>query len=78
MAPLGSSARAVQSSVTDLSDLDRLYETVKTEPGGLDDLLANAGTGLLASLGEIAPDHYDQIFDLNVKGWCLRCRRHCR
>jgi NAD(P)-dependent dehydrogenase (short-subunit alcohol dehydrogenase family) len=65
---LGSSARAVQGSVTDLSDLNRLYETVKSERGGLDVLLANAGTGSFAPLGEITPEHYDQIFDLNVKG----------
>ena len=65
---LGSSARAVQGSVTDLSDLNRLYETVKSERGGLDVLLANAGTGSFAPLGEITPEHYDQIFDRNVKG----------
>jgi NAD(P)-dependent dehydrogenase (short-subunit alcohol dehydrogenase family) len=68
VAQLGSSARAVQGSVTDLSDLDRLYETIKTERGGLDILLANAGTGAFAPLGEITLEHYDQIFDLNVKG----------
>lgn len=68
IAQLGSSARAVQGSVTDLSDLTRLYETIKSERGGLDVLLANAGTGSFAPLGEITPEHYDQIFDLNVKG----------
>lgn len=68
LAQLGSSARAVRGSVTDLSDLDRLYETVKNERGGLDILFANAGTGLFAPLGEITPEHYDHIFDVNVKG----------
>jgi len=68
VAQLGCSARAIQGSVTDLSDLDRLYETVKTERGGLDILVANAGTGAFAPLGEITPEYYDQIFDLNVKG----------
>jgi NAD(P)-dependent dehydrogenase (short-subunit alcohol dehydrogenase family) len=65
---LGASARAVRGSVTDLSDLDRLYAAVKAERGGLDILFANAGTGLFAPLGEITPEHYDQIFDVNVKG----------
>ncbi|MDA9532939.1 SDR family NAD(P)-dependent oxidoreductase [Bradyrhizobium sp. CCBAU 25338] len=68
LAQLGSSARAVRGSVTDLSDLDRLYATVKAERGGLDILFANAGTGLFAPLGEITPEHYDYIFDVNVKG----------
>ncbi|QTL03747.1 SDR family oxidoreductase [Aquabacter sp. L1I39] len=65
---LGTSARAVRGSVTDLADLDRLYDTVKAERGGLDIVFANAGTGLFAPLGEITPEHYDQIFDVNVKG----------
>ena len=68
VAKLGSSARAVSGSVTDLADLDRLYQTVKAERGGLDILFANAGTGAFAPLGEITPEHYDQIFDVNVKG----------
>lgn len=65
---LGTSARAVQGSVTNLADLDRLYTMVKAERGTLDVVFANAGTGLFAPLGEITPEHYDQIFDVNVKG----------
>lgn len=68
VAELGPQARAVQGSVTDAADLDRLYETVKSERGGLDILLANAGTGSLAALGEITAEQYDQTFDVNVKG----------
>ena len=65
---LGPNSRAVRGSVSDLADLDRLYETVKAERGGLDIIFANAGTGAFAPLGEITPEHYDQIFDVNVKG----------
>lgn len=68
VAQLGPQARAVQGSVTDPADLDRLYETVKAERGGLDILFANAGTGAFAPLGQITEPHYDEIFDLNVKG----------
>lgn len=68
VARLGNSARAVRGSVTDLADLDRLYQAVKAERGRLDILFANAGTGSFAPLGGITPEHYDQIFDVNVKG----------
>ena len=68
VAQLGPSARAVSGSVTDPADLDRLYEAVRAERGGLDVLFANAGTGLFAPLGEITPEHYDTIFEVNVKG----------
>jgi NAD(P)-dependent dehydrogenase (short-subunit alcohol dehydrogenase family) len=68
LARLGGNARAVRGSVTDLADLDRLFDTVKADRGTLDILLANAGTGEFAALGEITPDHYDRTFDVNVKG----------
>jgi NAD(P)-dependent dehydrogenase (short-subunit alcohol dehydrogenase family) len=65
---LGPMARAVQGSVTHLPDLDRLYDQVRAERGGLDIVLANAGTGAFAALGSITPEHVDETFDLNVKG----------
>jgi NAD(P)-dependent dehydrogenase (short-subunit alcohol dehydrogenase family) len=68
VAELGPNARAVQGSVTEPADLDRLYETVRAERRGVDIVFANAGTGAFAPLGEITPEHYDQIFDVNVKG----------
>jgi len=68
VAELGANARAVSGSIPDLADLDRLFATVKAERGGLDILFANAGTGAFAALGEITPEHYEQIFDVNVKG----------
>lgn len=68
LAILGDRARAVRGSVSDLADLDRLFETVKAERGGLDILFANAGTGSFAPLGAITPEQYDQTFDVNVKG----------
>lgn len=68
VAKLGETARAVAGSVAELADLDRLFETIRSERGSLDILLANAGTGAFAPLGEITPEHYDEIFDINVKG----------
>jgi NAD(P)-dependent dehydrogenase (short-subunit alcohol dehydrogenase family) len=68
LAELGPNARAVAGSVTDATDLDRLFATVKAERGSLDILFANAGTGSFAALREITPEHFDQTFDVNVKG----------
>lgn len=68
LAQLGPNARAVRGSVTEMADLDRLYDAVKRERGSLDIILANAGTGELAPLGKITPEQYDRTFDVNVKG----------
>ncbi|GAA0703527.1 SDR family NAD(P)-dependent oxidoreductase [Vreelandella titanicae] len=65
---LGSNARGLQADVTKPEDLDRVFETVQKEKGRLDILVANAGVGEFASLGQITEEHYDYIFDINVKG----------
>ena len=68
VANLGANARAVQGSVSDLDDLDRLYAAVRDESRTLDVVFANAGTGSQVPLGEITAEHIDEVFDTNVKG----------
>jgi NAD(P)-dependent dehydrogenase (short-subunit alcohol dehydrogenase family) len=65
---LGPNARAVNGSVSNEADLDRLYAVVKTERGTLDIVFANAGAGSMAKLGEITSEHIEETFDTNVKG----------
>ena len=68
LADLGTQARGFRGDITNLDDLDRLFETVKTERGGIDVLVANAGVGEFSPLGEITPEHYAWTFDINVRG----------
>lgn len=68
LADLGESARSVRGDITKAEDLDRLYDTVRSEKGGIDILFANAGVGEFAPLGKITADHVDWTFDINVKG----------
>jgi NAD(P)-dependent dehydrogenase (short-subunit alcohol dehydrogenase family) len=68
VADLGPNARAVQGSVSDPADLDRLYAAVKAERGSLDIVFANAGAGSQLALGQITATHIDETFDTNVKG----------
>jgi NAD(P)-dependent dehydrogenase (short-subunit alcohol dehydrogenase family) len=65
---IGENVTAVQGDVAKLADLDRLYATVKEQKGRIDILFANAGSGELAPLGKITEEHFDKIFDTNVKG----------
>jgi NAD(P)-dependent dehydrogenase (short-subunit alcohol dehydrogenase family) len=68
VAEVGERARGVQGDVSNLADLDRLYATVKEEAGVIDILVANAGGGEFAALGEITEEHFDKTFATNVKG----------
>lgn len=65
---IGERVTGVQGDVTNLSDLDKLFETVKKEKGRLDILFANAGLGTILPLGQITEEQYQITFDVNVKG----------
>jgi len=65
---IGDNVTGIQGDVSNLADLDRLFEAVKQEKGHLDILFANAGLGSFLPLGEITEEHYYKTFDVNVKG----------
>ncbi len=65
---IGSNATGVQGDVSNLADLDRLFEQITREKGTLDIVFANAGVARLAPFGRITEDLFDSIFGVNVKG----------
>jgi len=65
---IGGHAVGVQGDVSNLADLDRLYDTIKQQAGRLDILFANAGLGEFVPLGQITEAHFDKTFGVNVKG----------
>jgi len=65
---IGRNVTGVQGDVSNLDDLDRLFAQIKREKGKLDIVFANAGTATLAPFGTITEEHYDSIFNVNVKG----------
>ena len=64
---IGSNVTGVQGDVAKLADLDRLYETVRTE-GRIDIVFANAGLAEFSPLVNITEEHFDRLFNINVKG----------
>jgi len=65
---IGKNVTGVQGDASNLADLDRLYATVKKEKSHIDILFASAGRGEFATLGEVTEQHFDDTFDLNVRG----------
>ena len=65
---IGENVTGVQSDVSNLADLDRLFATIEQEQGHLDVVFANAGGGEFAPLGAITEEHFDKTFNTNVKG----------
>jgi NAD(P)-dependent dehydrogenase (short-subunit alcohol dehydrogenase family) len=64
---IGSKVTGVQEDVAKLTDLDRLYEAVKGK-GKLDIVFANAGVAEFSPLDKVAEEHFDELFNINVKG----------
>jgi NAD(P)-dependent dehydrogenase (short-subunit alcohol dehydrogenase family) len=65
---IGRNVTGIQGDVANLGDLDRLFAQIKREKGKLDIVFANAGGARFAALGKITEEHYDALFNSNVKG----------
>ncbi len=65
---LDGNGKAVQGDVSNLADLDRLFDQIREEQGKLDIVFANAGSGQFAPLGEITEEQFDSQYAVNVKG----------
>src|ERR1700730_17289008 len=64
---IGRDVTGLQGDVANLADLDRLFAQIKQEKGKLDIVFANAGAANFAILGKITEEHYDALFNSNVK-----------
>jgi len=58
----------IEGDVSNIGDLDKLYNAVKDQKDQLDILFANAGIIRYAPLGEISEQHFYNLIDVNVKG----------
>jgi len=65
---IGKNASGIQSDVSNLADIDMMYDVIKDQKGHIDILFANAGIIQFAPLDEISEKHFNQIFDIDVKG----------
>ena len=65
---IGANISGVQGDVANLSDLDRLYETIARVKGRLDIVFANAGVGEFLPFGAVTEEHFDRLFNINVRG----------
>ena len=75
---IGRNLTGVQGDVSNLGDLDRLFAQIKQEKGKLDIVFANAGGAKFARIGEITEEHYDALFNNNVKGLLFTVQKALR
>jgi NAD(P)-dependent dehydrogenase (short-subunit alcohol dehydrogenase family) len=68
---LDGAVTGMRADASSMSDLTALYALVDEQAGRIDVLVANAGGGSFAPLGQITEQQYHDTFDTNVKGTLL-------
>jgi NAD(P)-dependent dehydrogenase (short-subunit alcohol dehydrogenase family) len=68
VAEIGKDVTAIQGDVSNLADLDRLYDAVRNRKRKIDVLFANAGIAQIAHFETVDEKFFDSHFDVNVKG----------
>ena len=69
---------AVKTDVASPADVDRLFETVQAEFGGVDILVNNTGIWFRRPFLEIADSEWDNVLSVNLKGTFMCSQRAAR
>jgi NAD(P)-dependent dehydrogenase (short-subunit alcohol dehydrogenase family) len=69
VATIKGNVTAIHGDASDLADIDRIYQTVKTEAGRIDVLFVNAGFYVFGRLGEITSERFDQTCQTDVRNY---------
>jgi enoyl-[acyl-carrier protein] reductase III len=65
----GGAALAVQADVAEPDEVSRLFDTVRSEFGRVDAVVANAAASAFKPLADIKPHHLDKTFALTIGGF---------
>jgi len=68
VAELGNAATGIRSDVANLEDLDHLFAQVRVQFVRVDVLFANAGIAPFLPLEAVTEEHFDRLFNINVRG----------
>ena len=68
LAELGDRATGIRGDVANLEDLDRLFAQVQEQFGRVDVLFANAGIAPFLPSEAVTEEHFDSLFNVNVRG----------
>src|SRR5215469_6371457 len=65
---LGAGTLAVRADVSNLTDLDTMFATIKQEFGHLDGVFVNAGYSEFRLFEEVTEQSFDKVIAVNFKG----------
>jgi NAD(P)-dependent dehydrogenase (short-subunit alcohol dehydrogenase family) len=65
---IGAVAVGIRGDVSKLSDIDSVIAQIKQKSGHIDVVFSNAGVAEFQPLTAVTEEHFDRMFDINVKG----------
>ena len=65
---IGVNVFGIQGDVAQMADLDRLYSDCLKVKGRIDIVFANAGFGEFVPFGAVTEEHFNKLFNINVRG----------
>jgi NAD(P)-dependent dehydrogenase (short-subunit alcohol dehydrogenase family) len=68
IADLGDQATGIHGDVANIEDLDRLFAQIRAQFGRIDVLFVNAGIAPFVPIEAVTEDHFDSLFNINVRG----------
>jgi NAD(P)-dependent dehydrogenase (short-subunit alcohol dehydrogenase family) len=71
---MGCKALALNADVTKAAEVEKAFEDIMREFGGLDICVNNAGVCINEAAEETPEENYDKVIDTNLKGVFLCCR----
>lgn len=71
----GGEATAVQADISQLAELEQLFQTTISTYGKLDILVNNAGVMKMQTIADVTEADFDQQFAINVKGTFFACQQ---
>ena len=72
---MGRKALVIQAGVSKPENVDRMFDEIESEIGGVDILVNNAGVVTSPDFDNLTLEEWDHIFDCNIRGTFLCCKR---
>jgi len=60
-------AIGIKADLTNVEEVEAMFEKIRTESGVIHGLVNNAGVGLTKAVHEITEEEYDNLYDVNMK-----------
>lgn len=72
---MGRETLVIQADVSKPEDVDRMFDEIEAKVGGVDILVNNAGVVTSPDFDDLTLEEWDKIFDCNIRGTFLCCKR---